>query len=461
MKKIIVIISLLTSILLGQKPETVEPATIGSRSITNSELLSLPEPDKKVVAAVYSFRDQTGQYKAVSQGQSYSTAVTQGGASMLVKALEDSKWFTIVEREALSNLLNERKIISATRDSHAKQNNYAAQPLPSLLFAGIILEGGIISYESNVVTGGFGARYLGVGSHTKMQKDQVTVYLRAVSTQTGEVLKTVHATKSIISRLADAGVYRFVHFKKLLEVETGFSTNEPPQMCVQEAIEKAVLSLIIEGVDEGLWSLKDSSSIDNKIIDDYYAEKAGVLSEQDYSAYKKNDDVGRLSFHIAGGIQMQGGSTNNSFEPAATLGLKIRVNPNFYIGADINASKVGHYAKYNTQVYHADLEGIIDLLPERRFSPQFYGGAFLSKSWAETINGEKISIQRKYPLGLHVGMTFGIGVNHRITDRFMLNTTLDNHIAFSDYMDGVVDDSRTDNFWRVSFGATFNPFKKR
>ena len=38
------------------------------------------------------------------------TAVTQGASSMILKALEESKWFIPLEREGLSNLLNERKI---------------------------------------------------------------------------------------------------------------------------------------------------------------------------------------------------------------------------------------------------------------------------------------------------------------------------------------------------------------
>ena len=60
------------------------PATGATR-----DLLRLPEPKGKVVAAVYGFRDQTGQYKPAPDS-SFSTAVTQGAATMLVKALKDS-----------------------------------------------------------------------------------------------------------------------------------------------------------------------------------------------------------------------------------------------------------------------------------------------------------------------------------------------------------------------------------
>jgi curli production assembly/transport component CsgG len=37
-----------------------------------------------------------------------------------------------------------------------------------------------------------------------------------------------------------------------LEVETGYTTNEPVQMAVTEA-EKAVSTLVLEGIKDGIW----------------------------------------------------------------------------------------------------------------------------------------------------------------------------------------------------------------
>ena len=104
--------------------------------------------------------------------------------------MTNSGWFIPIERENLSNLLNERKIINSTR----AQNN-DSNALPPLLFAGILLEGGIVGYDTNIITGGAGLRYFGIGGSGQFRKDQVTIYLRAVSTQTGRILKTVHTTK--------------------------------------------------------------------------------------------------------------------------------------------------------------------------------------------------------------------------------------------------------------------------
>ena len=92
-------------------PVADEKATLMPRSVSYKELISLPKPKGKIVAAVYDFRDQTGQYLP-APASNFSTAVTQGGVAMLSTALWDSQWFVPLEREGLQNLLTERKIIA-------------------------------------------------------------------------------------------------------------------------------------------------------------------------------------------------------------------------------------------------------------------------------------------------------------------------------------------------------------
>ncbi len=157
--------------------------------------------------------------------------------------------------------MNERKIIRNTRKQYLGRNANVNSTLPALLYAPIILEGGIVSYESNLITGGMGARYLGMGGATEFQRDSVTVYLRAVSVKTGEILSSVNSSKTIFSVKVDAGLFKFVNFKELLEFETGFSSNEPPQIAVLEAIEKAVYNLVMEGVLNGVWSFENPEQV--------------------------------------------------------------------------------------------------------------------------------------------------------------------------------------------------------
>lgn len=247
------------------------PATLMPRSGTYSDLISLPRPSAKIYAAVYDFRDQTGQYKP-QPASTFSTAVTQGGAAMLSGALADSGWFIPLERVGLQSLLTERKIIRANLERTGRTDE-----LDALNAARVLLEGGIIAYDSNVRTGGAGAEYFGIGASGKYQVDQVTVNLRAIDVATGAVLGNVTTSKTIFSHELRAGVYRFIDFKRLLEGEIGYTNNEPVQMAVMSAIESSVIHLIARGIQNGLWTLADPAQIDDPILNAYLEAPTPML----------------------------------------------------------------------------------------------------------------------------------------------------------------------------------------
>lgn len=252
---------------------------------TQTQLLlnDLPPPQRQVAIAVYGFTDQTGQFKPTEAGQTLSRAVTQGAGSMLVKALQDAgkrSWFTIVERERLDNLLKERQIITEMRKRYLGEEEPDRRALPALLFAGVLLEGGIVGYDTNTVTGGAGAAFLGIGARTEYRQDTVTVYVRAVSVRTGEVLTTVTASKTIASQAIGASAYRFVAFKELLEAEWGITSNEPDQVALQQAIEKAVYGLVMEGVELDLWQFNDMKAA-SPMLAYYRKERDGLYEARD------------------------------------------------------------------------------------------------------------------------------------------------------------------------------------
>ncbi|MGN7611575.1 CsgG/HfaB family protein [Magnetococcales bacterium HHB-1] len=258
----------------NQMPARLTPLT----TATHRDLIQLPPPKGKIAVSVYNFRDQTGQYKKLSNISSVSTAVTQGATAMLVKALEDSGWFVPVEREGLQNLLTERKIYLATAKKLKKNRNINMPPLKP---AQLLMEGGIIAYETDVITSGLGAKYFGVSSTAEARSDQVTLYLRVVDIQSGRILGNVATSKTVLSQKVDVGLFRFVSFQRLLEAETGFSVNEPAQMCVLEALEKAVIALIIEGIAQNHWALKDKRDWHNPIIQRYLKEKKQQVFDTD------------------------------------------------------------------------------------------------------------------------------------------------------------------------------------
>ncbi len=249
----------------------INPSTLTPRASTYQDLISLPQPRGKIVATVYNIRDQTGQYKPMP-ASSFSTAVTQGATAMLVSAMNDSGWFIPLEREGLQNLLTERKIIrAALKKPNAPQNN--DEELPSLLAANVLIEGSIVAYESNIKTGGAGARYFGIGASEQYRADQVTVNLRAIDIRSGRILHSVMTSKSILSQELTGGVFRFVEYKRLLEVEAGMTTNEPAQMCVLSALESALIHLIADGIAKNSWSLANPQEINNTTLQQYLTQK--------------------------------------------------------------------------------------------------------------------------------------------------------------------------------------------
>lgn len=222
----------------------------------------IPELDgQPIPIAVYSFTDKTGQRKSANMVSSFSTAVTQGADAYLIKTLGDvhnGKWFRPVERVGIDSLIKERQLIRQMREQEAGEN---ALPLPPLMVAGLIIEGGIIDYNSNTKTGGNGMRYLGIGPHTQYSEDMVVINLRLVSTQTGEVLDSVTVTKTVLSSSEGITVFTFFDLgTKAFEVDGQQTSNEPGSYAIRSAIELGVAELIKGGQKKGLWNYKTTQT---------------------------------------------------------------------------------------------------------------------------------------------------------------------------------------------------------
>ena len=227
-------------------------------TLINKELANIGKPFIKPTIAVYptSFTDQTGQRRSNSSYASFSTAITQAPHAYLIRALKhasDGEFFDVVERVGLDNLTKERQLIRSTRKDFKESKD-----LMPLTFAGLLMEGGVIGYESNIKSGGLGARYLGIGSTKEYRQDIVTVSLRTVSVSTGKVLTEVLTTKSILSVAISQDAFRFVsNDTELVEIENGMVENESVNIALQNAIETAVLETIQLGLKKNLWSIID------------------------------------------------------------------------------------------------------------------------------------------------------------------------------------------------------------
>ena len=243
--------------------QRIENAQVETLAVSN--LASVGIPKRQPVVAVYptSFTDQTGQRLSNSSYASFSTAITQLPSAYLIRALhkagsDNGGFFTVVERVGLDNLTKERQIIRSTREQKEDKVELGA-----LLFAGLIIEGGVIGYESNVTSGGAGARYLGLGATKAYRRDSVTVQLRLVSVTSGKVLLETLVTKTILSASLSNDVFRFISDDtELVEIESGVVRNESGGLALRAAIETAVLQIIKEGTKAGYWSIDEKFKID-------------------------------------------------------------------------------------------------------------------------------------------------------------------------------------------------------
>ena len=398
------------------QPSKIQGARSGEFTPMTSTLKSLPKTSNPVVVAVYNFRDQTGQYKPSENGSNWSTAVTQGATSILMKALEDSDWFIPLERENVSNLLNERKIL---KNSQSQKDGKKDRPLPPLFYAGIILEGGIISYDSNVLTGGAGARYFGAGGSTQYRQDRVTVYLRAVSTKTGEVLKTVYTSKTILSQKVDIGLFRFVSFQKLLEVETGFTYNEPIELAVTEAIEKSVYDLVMEGLIDKILVADD--------VKDIKTDKRIVRYEAEKSKFQKIDILGRdqqdyrSSFWLTGSFvttRLRGDLINPLIKPGVEIGFGSTIKGKFGWQTILGYNNFAAEKYYDSNYYHGEINVQYRVLPNDKLSPniEIGGGVLINSQNQNNHFTVKVGGNLEYSLSKIMSLKAGIHYHHLFND---------------------------------------------
>ena len=281
MKKLLVLstlILLLSGCAVSQKAGLVEEKPKLAKNQMIKELDSVPPPaNGRLTVAVYSFADKTGQRKSVPGIASFSTAVTQGGDALLIRALQDvgrGTWFDVVERGNIDALTKERLIITQMRQAYEGEK---AQKLMPLQFAGMIIEGGIIGYDTGLESGGSGYNFLGIGPTTQYSKDVITISLRAISVNTGKILATVTITKTVYSTADAIAIFKSIDpgsiggiidqvganntgstsaVAGIFQFESGITINEATTIALKAAVESSVVELIKEGQRKGIWDYK-------------------------------------------------------------------------------------------------------------------------------------------------------------------------------------------------------------
>lgn len=430
------------------QPVQQTKARLGEETQSTLELRSLPAPKEKIVVAVYKFRDQTGQYKPTENGSSWSTAVTQGATNILIKSLDDSGWFIPIERENVGNLLNERKIIRSSRAQYNTQGGEGQDNLlPPLLYAGVILEGGIVSYDANVITGGAGLRYFGIGGSSQYRQDRVTVYLRAVSASNGKILKTVYTSKTILSQQLDGGMFQYVKYKRLLEVETGFTYNEPSELAVTEAIEKAVMSLVIEGIDGNLWQPLEPRKMAESPVKEYKNEKE-MLTKTDIFGKKLDNRRGIVAFQAgAASLLYEGDYPNPLLKTGVDFGVQINPKPALGLAFNFGLGELSTKKFYAEKVSYFDFTASYRFFPYDQFTPFLHGGlGFLTENVAT-----RFDYSSPFYSKVHVGGGFEVMANDATGIRF----SVDYNYLFNDRLDQIEQGSYNDFYWKGNIGVNF------
>jgi len=297
MKKNLIALSILLAlsgcaVIQSSGLSETDPEVTTQMKNVKKEFDTIPGPavGKPVSVAVYSFQDKTGQRRPQANVASLSTAVTQGAETFLIKALSDvsgGKWFEVVERVGIDNLTKERLIIRQMREAYEGNN---AKPLMPMQFAGMIIEGGIVGYDTSTTSGGAGMRVFGIGKQTQWSTDTVTISLRAVSVNTGKVLISVTVQKTILSTGDSVTALKFFdQATKAFEAEAGLTINEPGTYAVKAATEMAVVEMIKEGQRKGVWDFKTETPV--VLSAPVVEKKAPVISSEIKKEVEEKKDV--------------------------------------------------------------------------------------------------------------------------------------------------------------------------
>ncbi len=271
-----------------------------------------------------------------------------------------------------------------------------------------------------------------------------------VSTSNGQILKTVYVSKTILSQALDANFFRFVKFQRLLEAEMGITQNEPVQLAIQDALEKAVRSLIIEGVEGGYWSAKGGAAVNDTLVAEYRKEKA---LEESTALYDRQffEPLHKNSFSLnVGTTLLDADYTKKDFGPLVRLGYTHNLNSAF--GLNLNAG-VFQFRTGNSieEIFgNVDLNLRVRLLPNDAFSPFIYagGGIILKMDEVEDTSPALAQTSGK--------VQYGGGVEYALSPRWGLQLWGEHNLSFNDQLDGLVNGKRDDFFINIGLGLKYN-----
>jgi len=292
-----------------------------------------------------------------------------------------------------------------------------------------------------------GARYFGVGGSTQYRQDRITIYLRAISTSSGKILKNIYISKTILSQALDVSLYKYVNFQRLLEVETGFTRNEPVQLAVTEAIEKAVEGLVIEGLEDGLWNIKEGENPE-QLIQAYKDEKAEAGLTDIYKGKMVNRNHSSSLGVKLGGSLISGDFNASQLGPMARIDFSQYLNNSLYINLAGSAFELSNDPEFSQKYASLDVNAGWLILPNQDLSPFIQaGGGYLFGIDSNAPEENDTSFFK---------VQYGGGLEYLLSSKISLVAFAEHNISFSDQLDYVVNGNRNDHYFNFGLGVNFN-----
>lgn len=196
--------------------------------------------------AISQIKDETGKFSY--EGQLGGSIVTQGATQMAIRALgEFDGQITQVERydmriSELETNLSERHLI---RDGDTVRGMTAGQ------FEGTdyYITGAITEFNSNIYSGGSQIEINQTGFGGRVYVANIVVDVRLVRTRDLVTIgRPVSISKQIRGFETKAGTFDFFGSKYLFDLNMGNNSQEPVQLAVRSATERAIMELVPRAV---------------------------------------------------------------------------------------------------------------------------------------------------------------------------------------------------------------------
>jgi len=254
--------------------------------------------------------------------------------------------------------------------------------------------------------------------------------------------------------MVDVGFFKFVDYQSLLEVETGYTFNEPVDLCVTEAIQKAVESLVIEGIQDGLWQLKDPKDMQSPVIRNFNMEQihTNKIDDLGNTVVEKRSKLG-IDLNV-GGQQYSGDYPNPLTKLFGSVGIRYNFNKQWTFGASVRRGRLGAENAFDNIYDSFGLNAYYKLIPKYNFTPYLTAGGELIYKKHDGALYTNTSSSSDIGSKIFYSLVSGIGVEYSFNDYLSMNVEMNNHYVFSDRLDGLKHGNLNDYYWATKVGVT-------